>query len=65
MTILVELNPDAGARAGDWIVRNGSGGSILSTHRLKRVAKKEARKEARKRDTGVKVQNTNGVWKQL
>lgn len=62
MTILVELDPDAGAREGDWIVRNGPGGEILSRHRTKARAEQAARKERRKRNTDIRKQNTDGTW---
>lgn len=62
--ILVEIKKDAGNREGDWVVRNGPGGAILSTHRLKDRAVEEAKQEARKRNTSVRFQNTHGQWAQ-
>jgi len=63
MTILVQLDKKAGQRQGDWIVRNGAGGPIVSRHRLKRKAVEKGRDEARKRGTDIRIQNTNGQWK--
>lgn len=62
--ILVEINKKSGQRRGDWIVRNGSGGKILSRHRTKSAATKRARTEARKRNTSFRVQDTKGRWSQ-
>lgn len=62
MTIMVEIDSGAGQRGGDWIVRNGAGGAILSRHRKKSTAMQKARSEARQRDTDLRVQNTNGQW---
>jgi hypothetical protein len=66
MTIYVEIDAGAGQRSGDWIVKNGSGrgARIISRHRTKAAAKKKARSEAHKRDTGLRIQNTDGTWKQ-
>lgn len=64
MTILVEVQKGAGQRGGDWIVRNGAGGTIISRHRKKSAAKRRARREARKRNTNLRVQNTRGQWSQ-
>lgn len=65
MTILVEADPTAGQRKGDWIVRNGPGGRIINRHRTKKKAKSTARREARKRNTDYRVQkSTNGHWSQ-
>lgn len=62
MTIQVEIDSGAGQRGGDWIVRNGSGGEILSRHRLKSAAKDRGQTEANKRGTDLRVQNTDGTW---
>lgn len=64
MTILVEIQSGAGQRSGDWIVRNGSRGRILSRHRKKSTAVSRGRSEARKRGTDLRIQNTNGRWRQ-
>jgi hypothetical protein len=65
MPILVEVDAKAGQRSGDWIVRNGAGGQILSRHRTKRKAKSKARSEARKRNTNMRVQSSStGQWSQ-
>lgn len=64
MTILVEVDSKAGQRGGDWVVRNGPGGTILSRHRTKRRAVSRGRTEARKRSTNLRVQNTRGQWRQ-
>ena len=62
--ILVEINKKSGQVTGDWIVRNGSGGRIISRHRTKSAAVKRARREARKRGTSFRVQDTQGRWSQ-
>lgn len=62
MTILVEIDSGAGQRGGDWIVRNGAGGEILSRHRKKSAAMRAARREARQRDTDIREQKRNGQW---
>jgi hypothetical protein len=64
MTILVEIDSQAGQRTGDWIVRNGSRGRILSRHRTKSAAVSQGRTEARKRGTNLKIQGTDGQWSQ-
>lgn len=64
MTVLVEVDATAGQRTGDWIVRNGAGGTIISRHRSKQAAVSRGRTEARQRGTNLKIQNTNGTWKQ-
>lgn len=62
MAILVEY--DAGKEPyGDWLVRNGSRGRIISNHRKKARAVERAKREARKRDTQVRIQHTDGTWK--
>lgn len=64
MTIQVEIDSQSGQRTGDWIVRNGPGGRIISRHRTKSRAVSRGRKEARKRGTDLKIQNTSGTWQQ-
>lgn len=58
MTIIVKIDTRAGQRQGDWVVKNGAGrgGTIVSRHRLKRVAVSRGRVEARKRGAVLKVQ---------
>lgn len=62
MAIQVEIDKQSGQGRGDWLVRNGPGGQILSRHRLKSAAVKAARKEARKRGTDIRAQKQDGTW---
>lgn len=62
MAILVQYD-DGKKPYGDWIVRNGSRGKIISNHRKKKRAVERAKREARKRNTRVRIQNTKGRWK--
>lgn len=64
MTIQVEIDKRSGQRSGDWVVRNGPGGQILSRHRTKRRAVSEGRQAARSRGTNLKIQNRDGTWRQ-
>jgi len=65
MTIYVGIDAQGGQRTGDWVVRNGAGGTILSRHRTKAAAKSRGKQEARKRNTDLKIQNSGGgTWKQ-
>jgi len=62
MSILVKIDAQAGQRGGDWVVTSGS--RVLSRHRKKSAAVSKGRTEARKRGTDLRIQNTNGQWRQ-
>ena len=57
--IIVKIDPTAGQRRGDWLVKNGAGrgGRNISRHRKKSTAVSRGRREAKKRNTTLKVQN--------
>lgn len=63
--ILVEIDKKSGQRAGDWIVRNGAGGEILSRHRTKKAAMEKARRAASRRSTQLRAQGIDGQWRQV
>lgn len=67
MTILVENKlHDKGTRTGQWAVIDYTGGRRreVSTHRLKRVAVSQGKKLARRKQTNIRIQDTNGQWRQ-
>lgn len=60
--VKVQINSTAGQRSGDWEVRAGN--RQISTHRKKKRAVSKAKSYAKKKGGQVRIQNTNGTFKQ-
>ena len=60
--VKVLSDPKSGQTTGDWIVEYGT--RHVSRHRTKSAAVERAKQKARSKDTQVRIQRTDGTFRQ-
>jgi hypothetical protein len=60
--VKVLSKPKSGTRTGDWVVKYGT--RMVSRHRTKKEAVQKAKQKAREKKTQVRIQNTDGTFRQ-